>query len=202
MSAKPCLIFVKHFCFYLLINSIFCSALYSVNSRFFYKKNLIEKKNAFCNFFTTDEYWCYIVKSSQIVVLKMTKEIYFIKHIQSSGVDILGVSCPSSDKLPLSKMIWCFYVLWTFSLTSNIILVHLPDLKKLAYMQTISYTKLLRTTTHLGMMNQHDLLLQVKCRAYSTEHKYSFKRNSNSTRFKIWYLKPWKIYLRQTFEFI
>lgn len=103
----------------------------------------------------------------------MTKGIYFKNHTQSSGVDILSVKCHSSNKLPLSIMIWCFYVLWTFPVIPNIICSHLSNLKEFACAHTIN-TKSFKATKHLEMLNWHDLLLQFKCRPYRIEYKYSF----------------------------
>lgn len=91
-------------------------------------------------------------------IKKIIKKIYFIKHIQSIWVDNFCVSClVSRTNLVLSIMIWCFRVLWTFSVFSNIIMIHLLNLVEVGRVQTISYTELYRNTEHLEVLNQYSL---------------------------------------------
>lgn len=154
------LLFVVIFFFFCLV---FCFILYSIN----YKSVFIQFSWQFLS--TNSGFWManillrkfdtsFSSSSKKKKIKKIIKKIYFIKHIQSIWVDNFCVSClVSRTNLVLSIMIWCFRVLWTFSIFSNIIMVHLLNLVEVGRVQTISYTKLYRNTEHLEVLNQYSL---------------------------------------------
>lgn len=130
------------------INGNFFSLYHS--SKLFYSKSLIKTKYLLFVFLPM----LYSEVCSKIFL--MVKKIHLVKHFQSIGVDSRFADCfLSQTKLPLSKMIWRFYILWRFSVISY--WSNFFNLVEVACVQTINDVKSLKTTEHIGILNKNSL---------------------------------------------